>query len=123
MKIGIVGSRRRTRHEDYLKLLDGFESLYVQQPIGTHMEIVSGGCPTGADSWAEDIAEEFNIKIVIHTAEWNEHGKGAGIIRNTSIAKDSDILIALPSEDRTGGTEDTIKKFMKFHPTGELILI
>jgi len=35
-----------------------------------------------------------------------------GII-NTYIARDSDILIACVSKDRKGGTEDTIKKYLK----------
>jgi len=31
-------------------------------------------------------------------------------VRNTLIAKDCTVLIACVAEDRTGGTEDTIKK-------------
>jgi len=33
--------------------------------------------------------------------------------RNTTIAEDSDIIVAVVSFDRTGGTEDTIKKAIK----------
>jgi len=43
-------------------------------------------------------------------SEWNKYGRGAGIARNTLIANNCDILIACVSPDRTGGTEDTIKK-------------
>lgn len=50
---------------------------------------------------------------MIHYARWKKKGNSAGFIRNTDIAEDCDILIATPSEDRTGGTEDTIKKVEK----------
>jgi len=33
--------------------------------------------------------------------------------RNTLVAGDSDVLISCVAPDRTGGTEDTIKKFIK----------
>ena len=48
--------------------------------------------------------------IYIHNPKWDELGKVAGFYRNTFIARDSDILIALVAEDRKGGTEDTLKK-------------
>ncbi len=42
----------------------------------------------------------------------------------TSIIKiNSDILIACVAKDRTGGTEDTIKKFKKFYPQRQIILV
>lgn len=108
--IGIVGSRRRTHEKDYDKLHKVFFEHFEN---GDH--IVSGGCPTGADSWAEYLARERGITIIIHHADWINHGKIAGLMRNGDIAKDADILIALVAEDRTGGTEDTIKKAKKLN--------
>lgn len=76
--------------------------------------LVSGGCPKGADAFAENLARDLGISILIHHADWKGvAGKGAGFVRNTKIALDSDVLIAMPAEDRTGGTEDTIKKVLK----------
>ena len=44
--------------------------------------------------------------------------------RNTLIARDSDVLIAVVAPDRKGGTEDTIKKWNRFHKeTPELLRI
>lgn len=43
--------------------------------------------------------------------------------RNTLIANNSDILIACVSEDRRGGTEDTIKKFLKHKTFNNLHLV
>lgn len=116
MKIGIVGSRRRNLPADYWKVRNVLAQVYK---LGD--TIVSGGCPKGADHFADLLAKERDIPIKIYPADWSL-GKHAGFLRNTDIAKDSDILIACVSEDRTGGTEDTITKFKKFHPEGRLIL-
>ena len=103
--IGIVGSRRRDAIEDYQKCFKVFMSYYEDGD-----KIVSGGCPKGGDKFAELIAKEFDIPIVIHSAQWKVFGRRAGFIRNTKIAEDSDILIAVVAPDRKGGTEDTVKK-------------
>ena len=110
--IGIVGSRRRNTSADgaavYRKFLEICE-------VGD--EIVSGGCPQGADNFAERIAKVKQVPIKIYYAEWRRLGRGAGFARNGNIAKDADVLIACVAEDRTGGTEDTIKKYQKLGKT------
>jgi len=83
-------------------------------------EIVSGGCPNGGDMFAEILAKKYQVPIKIYYAQWKKIGRGAGFARNTDIARDSDILMAVVAEDRTGGTEDTVKKFCnKFKKTEE----
>lgn len=106
--IGIVGSRRRNTDDDYQKTLDKFFEVYE---VGD--TIVSGGCPKGGDCFAERIAKENDIPIVIYHPDWQKYGRPAGMIRNTFIAEDADVLIAVVASDRTGGTEDTIQKFKK----------
>jgi hypothetical protein len=106
--IGIVGSRRRNNAQDLVLVQQAFDRLYVEGD-----RIVSGGCSTGADSFAEEIAYQQQVPITIHYARWNKLGLTAGPVRNTDIAKDCDVLIACVAEDRTGGTEDTIKKAEK----------
>lgn len=111
--VGIVGSRRRNSPSDYraccLKLMD-----WCKENPGKNTRLVSGGCPTGGDKFAEEIARRYGLTITIHHADWDgPHGKCAGFVRNSQIAEDCDVLIALPAEDRTGGTEDTIKKAAK----------
>jgi hypothetical protein len=120
MIVGIVGSRRRNSMTD--KELIKQELLKILKEYSV-VKICSGGCSRGGDYFAEELSKEFKLEIKIYKADWNQHGKGAGFIRNTDIARDSDVLIACVSSDRTGGTEDTIKKFKKFHPDGELILV
>lgn len=104
--IGIVGSRRRNTIEDLRKVEEIFLRIYEDGDM-----IVSGGCPQGADAFAERIAKRHQVPIMIHYAKWNKLGKAAGFIRNADIADDADVLIACVAEDRTGGTEDTIEKF------------
>lgn len=113
--IGIVGSRRRNNPEDFKACWNAFINLYEEGD-----KIVSGGCPTGGDKFAEIIAEKFGLTIengglIIYDADWDKYGKRAGFLRNTYIAEDADVIIAVVASDRTGGTEDTLKKAMKLH--------
>jgi hypothetical protein len=118
--IGIVGSRRRDTDEDHKKVEEAFWSIYEDGDT-----IVSGGCPRGGDKFAMMIHETYDdIPIKVHYPEWGLLGKMAGLARNGLIAREADILIACVAEDRTGGTEDTIRKFKFFHPEGaKLILV
>lgn len=134
--IGVVGSRSRNSSEDRCLVEEAIEKLYQDGD-----SLVSGGCPSGgdlfADLWAQsngmpvyESAEEGSTEsepdsLKIHPALWDKRGKGAGFYRNTFIARDSDWLIACVSAKRTGGTEDTIKKFLAKGPEfeGRLILV
>jgi len=106
--IGIIGSRRRNTKEDLEACRAIFKSIYEKGD-----RLVSGGCAKGGDFFCEIFAREYDIPIRIHKAEWDKYGKAAGFKRNTYIAEDADILICVCHEDRTGGTEDTIKKAEK----------
>jgi len=112
-RIGIIGSRRRDRGIDRKAVREKFFEVYEEGDI-----IVSGGCPKGGDRFAEDIAKEYGIPIMIYYPNWKKFGRGAGIVRNLDIAEGSDVIIACVTEDRTGGTEDTISKF-----NGPVILV
>lgn len=122
IKLGIVGSRTR----DAPKYFDGVYSKFreLQKEYNITM-IVSGGCKTGADRFAETIASIHNIPIKIHHPQWQKFGKAAGPIRNSLIVEDSDVLIACASNDgkkSTSGTYDTITKFRN-KQKGELYIV
>ncbi len=104
--IGIIGTRRRNSLRDFDKTKIVFDRIYKDGDL-----ICSGGCPQGGDKFAEMLAKNYGIPILIFHADWNKHGKAAGFIRNGLIAKASDVLIAVVAGDRKGGTEDTIRKF------------
>lgn len=120
MKIGIIGSRRRNTEEDLKKVTDAFHKLREEYIDAT---IISGGCTKGGDRFAEIIACLEKVPIKIYYPQWEICGRIAGFLRNTTIARESDILIAYVHQSRTGGTEDTIKKFKEFHPEGKIILV
>jgi len=116
-RIIIIGSRGRNEVEDFLLVEQQLAEIYEEGDL-----LVSGGCPSGGDKFAEDLSAKYDIWMVVWKAEWNKYGKGAGFIRNTIIAQNGDVIIACVAADRKGGTEDTIKKFKKFKPEGEIIL-
>ncbi len=137
IRVGIVGTRRRDSAEAYFAIRAAFDALY--EPGLTI--IVSGGCPQGGDRFAEMIAAELGMprqlfhsgvpdkmvegqRIMIHMPDvdafttvplrWRK--TQANYSRNGLIALDSrDALIASVAANRTGGTEDTIKKYRKIH--------
>ncbi|MFA5396862.1 MAG: hypothetical protein WC346_12715 [Methanogenium sp.] len=116
--IGIIGTRRKDDEEHFLKVEETFLYLYR---IGD--TICSGLCPKGADRFAVILAEKYKTKTLWFPANWKKYGKIAGFVRNTDIAKNSDILIALVADDRTGGTEDTIRKFIEFKGGSKYLVI
>lgn len=71
--------------------------------------IVSGGCPLGADFFAEEYAKATGTPIEVYPADWSV-GRGAGFIRNGTIEQKSDACIAF-WDRRSNGTADTMKKF------------
>ena len=126
IRIGIVGSRRRDSHEDYSAVVNVFADLVEELGIpfeeaGKYIIIVSGGCPKGGDRFAEIIADTIGAKKEIYYPDKSQLPANPqrwdfariNYARNTLVANGCDILIACVSEDRKGGTEDTIKKFTK----------
>jgi len=115
--IGVVGTRSRDTERDRWMFLREFKKVY--QPGD---KLVSGGCAKGGDRFAEELANEQNIELIVHYPNRSNLDpkllsrsiKAAyteiNYARNTLIAQDCDILIAIISKDRKGGTEDTIKK-------------
>jgi hypothetical protein len=112
IRIGIVGSRKRTSDRDFQILHKHLRRHYTQGDI----QLVSGGCPSGADYFAEYLAYLYKIPIMIHYPDL----VGASTLpykelceryyaRNKRIAEGCDVLIALPAPDRRGGTESTIR--------------
>lgn len=56
LTIGIVGSRRRATANDMVKLCATLDR-YLRENQVEKYRLVSGGCPKGADSFAESIAK------------------------------------------------------------------
>lgn len=106
--IGIIGTRSRDSKEDLIDVEVEFIKHYKKGD-----RICSGLCQKGGDRFAVILSQKYFTPTLWFPAEWDRFGKAAGFIRNTDIARESDILIACISDDRKGGTEDTIRKFLQ----------
>lgn len=115
IKVGVVGSRSRDTPKDKAVIK---KALLSQLDKGKKLHLVSGGCKKGADKFAEELAEELNLGISIHSVDfpgfsrynvsrWQYAQKAYE--RNTLIAEECDILMAV-WDGISGGTADTIKK-------------
>ena len=119
---GVVGSRRRNTLHDRKIVFRLIAWLYGQHRGATGFTIVSGGCPQGADAFAKECAlklfdppldyVEFPIDKTGVSNRW-EFTKRA-YARNRLVAEKSwDGLYCLVADDRTGGTENTIKQALE----------
>jgi hypothetical protein len=101
----MVGSRRRTDREMIEAAVGGL-------PIRT--VVITGGA-RGPDRWAEQAARTQRFEVVVHRpdltgvcARWQAAERFYA--RNQRIVDDADLVIAFVAVDRTGGTEDTIRR-------------
>lgn len=104
MRVAIVGSREYPNREDVDKavLYDLTEYPYTLEDI----TVVSGGA-RGVDTWAEEEARRLGFKVLIFPADWDRHGKAAGMIRNREIVNNCDRVIAF-WDGASRGTRATI---------------
>ena len=121
-KIGIIGTRKRDNPSAYKLVEQKFLEIYEKGDW-----IVSGGAKKGADRFAEQISNKFGVPRLIFPPNYNQYGSPTALfIRNTDVAVSSDVIVAcvMHPEDgleevvirKKGGTEDTLKKYLKFHP-------
>jgi hypothetical protein len=103
MKVAVIGSRT---FNDYELVKETLTKLDITL-------LISGGAK-GADSLGERYANENNITTLIFKPDWERHGRGAGMIRNTDIVKNSDIVVAF-WDGSSKGTLDSIRKVEKLN--------
>jgi predicted Rossmann fold nucleotide-binding protein DprA/Smf involved in DNA uptake len=128
---GVVGSRRRNTLHDRKIVFRLIAWLYGQHRGSTGFTIVSGGCPKGADAFAKEFCKlgfepgldyfEFPIDKTGVENKW-EFTKRA-FARNRLVAEKSwSGIFCLVSEDRTGGTENTIQHALDLQVPVYLVL-
>jgi hypothetical protein len=104
-RIVIAGSRS---YEDYEGLQQAWQKHLTRHGLKeADLCIVSGGA-AGADKLAERLAQEKGLRIEIHKADWQKHGKAAGPIRNAEMIAKARHCIAL-WDGKSPGTAMTIK--------------
>jgi hypothetical protein len=73
--------------------------------------VVHGGCPSGADHYADFWAKANKCKTTVFQPDWVGKGKSAGPLRNQEIADfGADWCIAFPGGR---GTEDMVTRAKK----------
>lgn len=85
MKLAVIGGRTFTDEKRLFEELDKYENI---------TEIVSGGCPRGADLHGKRYAYMKGIKYTEYLPDWELHGKPAGIIRNRYIIDHCEEILA-----------------------------
>ena len=89
-KVIIAGGR----HFNDYELLKEKCDYYLQHKLQEGRVVIISGHATGADFLGERYAQERGLSIDAHSADWNQHGRAAGPIRNAEMAEVADALIA-----------------------------
>lgn len=77
-----------------------------------NITIINGKCKTGADKMGELLAEAMDYPIKYFPADWNKHGKSAGVIRNEEMAIITDRALIF-WDGKSKGTKDMINRLIK----------
>lgn len=95
MKLIIAGSRGIVDYDKVKTLIDSFRNYLIDVwPYKVIREVVSGTA-RGVDELGERWARENNLLVKKFPADWDQHGKKAGYIRNVAMAEYADIALVL----------------------------
>lgn len=83
MRLLVFGSRTFSDRTFLFKALDNF--YRTSHPLVA--TVIEGEAP-GADSLAREWAEHYGIEVVKYPADWAQHGRAAGPIRNRQMLLD-----------------------------------
>lgn len=96
-RVAVIGSRT---FKDYEYMCETLDKLKICQ-------IISGGAQ-GADQLAERYARQHHIDLKVWRPDWSI-GRHAGLLRNTDIINDAEIVVAF-WDGSSRGTKDSIEK-------------
>ena len=120
MKLIIAGSRHLTVGESTIRRAVAL--FRTENHKWTITEIVSGGCPTGADAYGEHWAEMMEVPIKRFPADWAKYGKSAGPRRNQEMADYADGLLLIWDGESRGSRNILHRALMNSLPTLQIIL-
>lgn len=103
MKVAVIGSRTFNDYELLRQTLSKLEITLV----------LSGGAK-GADSLGEEYANANNIPTKIFLPDWDKYGKSAGMLRNSDIINEAEIVVAF-WDGESKGCKDAIAKANKLN--------
>jgi len=93
----VCGGRDYDDEPVFDRIMDSFLSVFRDEHPHTRLVIVHGGA-RGADRLAGMWAKSRGVPVVVCPADWDAHGKSAGIIRNVEMLKKwiPAVVIAFP---------------------------
>lgn len=105
MKLVIVCGSRDWKDRDHV-----FDVLIrVEWMLGEYL-LVHGGCPTGADKFADDWVKSKGRSPRVYEANWKKYGNPAGPMRNKQMAECGAIFcVAFRQRPKSTGTNGMIK--------------
>lgn len=114
MTVLVCGSRDFEDRQRLFEVLDHFHAHGLLGPITAVME----GCAAGADRMAEEWARQRSVPILHRPADWGQHGRKAGAIRNHQMAAEHPDLAIAFYADRSKpsrGTEHMVRTARSRH--------
>ena len=88
-RLVVAGSRS---FGDYDRLAADLDRLLARRLPA--VEIICGGCPSGADALAVRYARSRGLALRLFPADWAAYGRSAGPIRNRAMAMAGHALVA-----------------------------
>lgn len=108
MRVIVCGSRRWT---DRKAIADRLADLVLEH--APDYPVIVHGAARGADRIAEDEAGKAGLVTEPHPADWDRHGKRAGVIRNEEMAALGANLCIAFWDGQSTGTADMLERARK----------
>ncbi len=108
-KIVVAGSRNYENYNEAKLFLDACLAKVLKH---NKVMFLSGGAK-GADALGEKYAAEKGFPIKKHPANWAKYGRGAGVIRNETMATECDMVICF-WDGKSRGTKSMINLAKKY---------
>lgn len=112
MKVIIAGGRDFNNYDLLSQTMDELNIIVF--------EVVCGDA-RGADTLGATWASANGIAIKHYPADWDAHGRSAGIIRNRQMAEYADFLVAF-WDGKSHGTKNMIDTMQQIGKHGRVIL-
>jgi hypothetical protein len=81
------------------------------------------GAAHGVDMWADGIAYSRGLKTRVFVADWEQHGRSAGILRNNLMLDLNPDLVIAFWDGESRGTKHTIEEAERRRIPVEIILL
>lgn len=76
--------------------------------------VIHGDCPSCPDMWASNVAKIFGVPVKTYPANWAQHGRAAGPIRNEQMVKECTMALIF-WDGKSKGARSVINLCEKYH--------